>query len=162
MTRQLLPVVLLFLGCGDPVPGGSGKRSPMKGPAEKTDQAAASGAEVAPYRYDPTGKRDPFQSFLEGGRVDELRADAAPLQRWDIDEYTLQGVIWNTTSPRGLLVDPEGTGHTIVRGTYVGRNWGTVSSISESCVVVTEEYQTLAGELVVNPVTVCFPTEDRK
>ena len=47
-------------------------------------------------------------------------------------------------------------------GTYVGRNWGKVSSISNHAVAVTEEYQTIDGELVVNPVTVHFPGTDKK
>lgn len=160
MIRALV-LALLLTACGEAVPKGAGTTAPTKAPA-KSEGANAASAEAAEYYYNPAGKRDPFQSFIKRGRAEEIRADAPPLQRWDIDKYTLKGVIWNTSSPRALLIDPEGTGHSIVLGTYVGRNWGKVTSVSEGCVVVTEEYQTLDGELVVNPVTVCFPTEARK
>ncbi len=165
MTRLVLPMFALTLlaGCGEAVPTGGGAAPIAQKPPPKAEGADASSATPAEeYYYNPAGKRDPFQSFIKRGQSDELRADAPPLQRWDIDKYTLRGVIWNTQSPRALMLDPEGTGHVIKLGTYVGRNWGKVTSISEGCVVITEEYQTLDGELVVNPVTVCFPTEARK
>lgn len=156
----VLAMAIGLAGCGESVPSGAPAAPPKPSPkAEGADAASVAGDE---YYYNPAGKRDPFQSFIKRGRAEEIRADAPPLQRWDIDKYALKGVIWDTASPRGLVVDPEGTGHSIVLGTYVGRNWGKVTSISEGCVIVTEEYQTLDGELVVNPVTVCFPTEARK
>lgn len=161
MIPRLVPLLVLLAACGEPVPTGGGAPMAPKPPADKSEGAAA--ASVAEdYYYNPAGKRDPFQSFIKRGQSDELRPDAPPLQRWDIDKYTLRGVIWNTQAPRALMVDPEGTGHVIKLGTYVGRNWGKVTSISEGCVVITEEYQTLDGELVVNPVTTCFAAEARK
>lgn len=158
---RLLILALLLSACGEAVPTGPSAPAPPKAPV-KAEGADAASVAAEEYYYNPAGKRDPFQSFIKRGTAEEIREDAPKLQRWDIDKYTLKGVIWNTSSPRGLLIDPEGTGHSIVLGTYVGRNWGKVTSISEGCVVVTEEYQTLDGELVVNPVTVCFPTEARK
>lgn len=162
MTARFLPALafLVLGGCGEPVPTAGGTIVPPKKTEEKP--VVATGAAAADYYYNPAGKRDPFQSFIKRGQTEEFRADAPPLQRWDIDKYTLRGVIWSTQSPRALLVDPEGTGHSIKLGTYVGRNWGKVTSISEGCAVITEEYQTLDGELVVNPVTVCFPVEAKK
>lgn len=162
MSVRVVPVIALalFAGCGEPVPSGGGDIKPQ--PPRKVEAAAAAVAPGEEYYYNPAGKRDPFQSFIKRGQNAEERPDAPPLQRWDLDKYTLRGVIWSTQAPRALLVDPEGTGHAIRMGTYVGRNWGKVTSISEGCVVITEEYQTLDGELVVNPVTVCFPTEAKK
>ncbi|MDP2312509.1 MAG: pilus assembly protein PilP [Pseudomonadota bacterium] len=156
----LLIATAALVGCGDPVPTGGAKLAP-KAPV-KVEGAEAASSEVDEYFYNPAGKRDPFQSFLKREDPVSVVENAPPLQRWDVDKYLLRGVIWDTSSPRALLVDPEGMGHSIRPGTYVGRNWGKVTSISEGCVVVTEEYQTLDGELVVNPVTVCFPTEARK
>lgn len=162
MTRLFaLGMLATLVGCGEAVVS-SGAPAVVKKPQPASEGADVASVVVEEYYYNPAGKRDPFQSFIKRGRAEESRADAPPLQRWDIDKYALKGVIWNTSAPRGLVVDPEGTGHSIVLGTYVGRNWGKVTSISEGCVVVTEEYQTLDGELVVNPVTVCFPTEARK
>ncbi|MFN7144228.1 MAG: pilus assembly protein PilP, partial [Myxococcota bacterium] len=164
MTPRLSIALLLALAaCGEPVATSGGSTLTPKPPAARAEGADAASAQAnEDFYYNPAGKRDPFQSFIKRGKADELRPDAPPLQRWDIDKYTLRGVIWDTQAPRALMVDPEGTGHVIKLGTYVGRNWGKVTSISEGCVVITEEYQTLDGELVVNPVTACFAAEARK
>lgn len=159
---MLLPVLLT--GCGDPIPPNDPAAPVRKAP--KVDLSEVE--EVAPttdgYYYNPAGKRDPFQSFLAQERRTGVTvgANAPPLQRWDVDKFALRGVIWNTSAPRALLVDPDGTGHVVHVGSYVGRNWGKVTSISQDGLVVTEEYQTLDGELVVNPVTVRFPGNDTK
>ncbi len=155
-----ISLLVLLSGCGEAIdatpPPAAKTRAAVKPVVEAEGDGAA-------YFYNPAGKRDPFQGFLsqrEGPTEDN--DGAPPLQRWDVDRYTLTGVIWSIDSPRGLLVDPEGIGHVVHIGTYVGRNWGKVTSISEDGVVVTEEYQTLDGELVVNPVTVRFPGEEKK
>ena len=159
MNRALV-VLLLLVGCGEVVDP-SASQAPPPAPVRKAAEEAPAEA-VEEYRYNPAGKRDPFQSFVKRTVDDPNTEGWPPLQRWDLDKYVLRGIIWNTQSPRALIVDPEGTGHPVKLGTYVGRNWGKVTSISDGCVVITEEYQTLDGELVVNPVTVCFPSEAKK
>ncbi len=153
-------------GCGDPIPTGN---APVAAPAAKKADVAedvAAGPAVDEYFYNPAGKRDPFKPFYDTGKDKGVGApidpNTPPLQRYDVDKFVLSGVIWATNVPRALLIDPEGTGHCIQVGTYVGRNWGKVTSISDEAVVVTEEYQTIDGELVVNPVTVHFPGKDTK
>ena len=44
-------------------------------------------------------------------------------------------------------------------GTYIGKNWGKVTQISPTEVVVTEEFQTIDGELVVNSIPMVLPVE---
>ena len=155
MSRIVLVLSLVSLGCGEAIPDGNAKAAAApKKVITPHAVAAASGEE---WFYNPAGKRDPFSSFLarraEKGEIDITQP---PLQRWDTDRYSLSGVIWNVDSPRALLLDPEGVGHVARQGTYVGRNWGKVTSISEDGVVVTEEYRMIDGELVVNPVTIKF------
>ena len=163
-ARMGIFAVLFLVACGEAVTPNQPAAGPKAtAPSKKTAENAAASPEND-YYYNPAGKRDPFQGFLQHtrGNAAEMPADAVPLQRWDVDKFALKGVIWNTTPPSALLVDPEGIGHVVRMGTYVGRNWGKVSSISEGGVVVTEEYQTMDGELVVNPVSVRFPQETKK
>ncbi len=168
MTKRTLAAALLpaalWIGCGEDIPVSKPVAAPVaKAPAAAED--AIAGAPVEEYFYNPAGKRDPFKPFYTknpSGTGNPIDPNSPPLQRWDVDKFLLSGVIWNTNIPRALLVDPEGIGHVIQVGTYVGRNWGKVTSISDDAVVVTEEYQTIDGELVVNPVTVHFPGKDTK
>lgn len=165
MSKALPWLVLLLAACGEPIPveGDAGPKKPASTPKADEAIAAAEPAEeeevVEAYYYNPAGKRDPFQGLLDKSReaASRLADDAPPLQRWDVEKFNLKGVIWDTAVPRALLVDPDGLGHVVRVGTYVGRNWGKVSAITPAGVVVTEEYQTLDGELVVNPVQLRFP-----
>lgn len=155
MKRLVLLAALAAVGCGDPIDEGGATKAP---PPKKVILPHADAAKpTEEWFYNPAGKRDPFSSFLsvrqEKGEIDPL---SPPLQRWDTDRFVLTGVIWEVDTPRALLVDPEGIGHVVKHGMYVGRNWGKVTSISEDGVVVTEEYRMIDGELVVNPVTIKF------
>jgi Tfp pilus assembly protein PilP len=58
------------------------------------------------------------------------------------------------------MQDPEEVGHVAEIGTYVGRNWGKITMITSGEVVVTEEYQTIDGELVVNNISMRLPGTD--
>ena len=147
----------LVAGCGesiDKAPEAPSEVVKAKREVAADDPAAEARAQ---WFYNPAGKRDPFASFVSRQAVASAVApDAPPLQRWDADKFALTGVIWSVDVPRALLVDPEGIGHVVRLGTYVGRNWGKVTAILEDGIVVTEEYRTLDGELVVNPVSIRF------
>lgn len=157
---RVLPLLALLGACGEPIPPDQGAASGPKAPP-KIDLAEETEPEVPvdSYYYNPAGKRDPFQSFMAQQKKsgETLGADAPPLQRYDVDKFVLKGVIWETATPRALLVDPDRIGHVVHIGSYVGRNWGKVTAITKDGLVVTEEYQTIDGELVVNPVPVRFP-----
>ncbi|MBM4391507.1 MAG: pilus assembly protein PilP [Deltaproteobacteria bacterium] len=147
----------MILGCGESIEQAPEKKkaaAAAKKPAVEADPEPESRAQ---WFYNPAGKRDPFASFVSRQIAAEaVSPDAPPLQRWDTDKFSLTGVIWDVDAPRALLVDPEGIGHVVRMGTYVGRNWGKVTAIAEAGIVVTEEYRTIDGELVVNPVSIRF------
>lgn len=164
MNRNLLASFLVgVLACGEPIPEKEQPAKPKKAAVAPTELEPVAPS-VDPYYYNPAGKRDPFRSFLtQRGRAEEaMAADAPPLQRWEVDKFSLRGIIWETSAPSALLVDPDGVGHVVRLGSYVGRNWGKVSSITPDGLVVTEEYETIDGELVVNPVNVHFPGSEKK
>jgi len=94
------------------------------------------------YRYDPSGKRDPFFSPLH--RVTETSPvpDEArtPLQRLDIGQFKLVGVILDSTEPKALIEDNSGLGYIVTRGTLIGSKGGIIRAI-ESRRVLVEEYE---------------------
>ncbi|MEE2751295.1 MAG: pilus assembly protein PilP [Myxococcota bacterium] len=111
------------------------------------------------YSYNPIGKRDPFRSFIAGRQDEEIRSPT-PLQRFDIEQLTLVGIVWGIDHPRALIQDPDKISHVVERGTYIGRNWGKVAEITSREIVITEEYQTIEGELVTEQVKMNLPIED--
>lgn len=163
-SRSML--FLALTGC-DMLVDGSGPPpaatvAPVAAPVAPKEQSALDKAIAAQdsYVYNPIGKRDPFRSFLASGERQADDVPVTPLQRYEIDQYTLVGVIWGIDRPRALVQDPEGVGHVMEVGTYIGRNWGKVTRISSAEVVVTEEYQNLRGDLVVNDIPMKLPVSD--
>lgn len=161
-----LPVALSIPGCdllvdgeGEPQPTAAPKAPAALAPAEKSKLDLAIEAQET-YAYNPIGKRDPFRSFLATGERSGDNVPQTPLQRYEVDQYMLVGIIWGVDRPRALVQDPEGVGHVMEVGTYIGKNWGKVTQISDKAVIVTEEYQTIHGELVVNEIPLSLPISD--
>ncbi len=165
---KLAPLGLLLgsPGCDFFVSGGGDNAAPTATtapkpvpPAEKSELDKAIEAQDD-YAYNPIGKRDPFRSFLASGERSGDDVPQTPLQRYEVDQYQLVGIIWGVERPRALVQDPEGVGHVMEVGTYIGKNWGKVTRIGAEEVVVTEEYQTIRGDLVVNDIKLSLPVSD--
>jgi Tfp pilus assembly protein PilP len=103
--------------------------------------------EVSPedtYRYDPAGKRDPFFSPLY--RVTEqaaMTSDEAktPLQRLDLGQFKVVGIILETGEAKALIEDNSGLGYIVTSGTLIGPRGGVIKSIEPGRILV-EEYET--------------------
>jgi len=166
-TSSTLTALLLGLGClgllgceDKPTTADGGKKPAAAAAAVKKAKSAVEEAEEAShYTYNPIGKRDPFRSFIAGEREDEIRSPT-PLQKYDVTDYRLVGIVWGVNAPRAMVEDPARAGHVIELGTYIGKNWGKVTQITSTEVVVTEEYQTIHGELVTNQLVMVLPVED--
>jgi len=99
------------------------------------------------YSYNPIGKRDPFNSFIH---ADELPVgeEATPLQLYEVEQLAVTGIVWGERTPKAMLLAPDDTVHVVQTGTYVGRNWGRVTEIAQSHLVVTEEWMRDEGNLI--------------
>lgn len=69
--------------------------------------------------------RDPFRSF-EKIFVDESRSTAKSqrqvvLQDYSVDELKLVGIVTGVVDAKAMLVDPQGKGHVVQRGQFIGR-----------------------------------------
>jgi type IV pilus assembly protein PilP len=138
--------------------------APAAAPAPAPAPAAAAAAEGPPpeeiFVYNPIGKRDPFRTFLTKENEDENGPARTDLQKYDIDQYKLVGIVWGNERPRALVQDPTGEGFVMEIGTYIGKNWGKVTQIQSDVVVVTEEYEAMDGRLIVNPIHLKLPTTE--
>jgi len=137
--------------------------APAAAPAAAPAPAAAAAEGPPPeeiFVYNPIGKRDPFRTFLTKENEDENGPARTDLQKYDIDQYKLVGIVWGNERPRALVQDPTGEGFVMEIGTYIGKNWGKVTQIQSDVVVVTEEYEAMDGRLIVNPIHLKLPTTE--
>lgn len=154
-----------FVACNEPEKGPPAKKKPTKAQVQqkKTDAAPAIGpvaAPVAEWSYSPIGKRDPFRSYLadltEKQAEDDVRRPD-PTEKYELDQYRLTGLITGTAQPKALVEDPEKIGHVVRVGTRLGKNGGRITRISNTGIIVTEEYRAPTGEKVKVPITVNLP-----
>jgi len=94
------------------------------------------------YRYDPAGKRDPFLSpFYRQPEQAAPEEAKTPLQRFDLGQLKLVGVILEEQEPKALIEDSGGLGYIVTKGTPIGSKGGVIKAIEPKRVVV-EEYET--------------------
>ncbi|MFZ7110362.1 MAG: pilus assembly protein PilP [Desulfatiglandales bacterium] len=100
--------------------------------------------------YDPTGKIDPFKSFIaEQEEIQEKkkRKPKTYLETLDLSQLILTAIIVGPNGHWAMVRDSKGTGHVIRKGTYIGINGGTVHQITDKEVIVREEYTDIKGQV---------------
>jgi type IV pilus assembly protein PilP len=160
MRREWLWLTLALGGCDFFISGeGDPAATTVAAPIAPKKQASTEDDEekAVAYSYSPLGKRDPFRSFIE---LKVETTEVCCTQKFEIDQYHLVGIVWGVDRPRALVEDPERVGWVIEIGSYLGKNWGKVTGITSSEVIVTEEYQTIDGELVVNNISIKLPVTE--
>lgn len=94
------------------------------------------------YDYDSRGKRDPFQPYF-GQTELTPGAEIGPitfLQRFELKELKLIGIIWDVSRPKAMIADPSGGVHVIEVNAKIGRNNSYVGAIREGEIVVVEPF----------------------
>ena len=158
--------ILVGLACDQPQTAGptvtdfQAERSAMKEPIAQSPKQSASPAvesvieveaaitaRTASYRYDSTGKRDPFRSFV-WDRPEILAGEPTegPLEKFDIGQLSLLAVVWKTGNARALVQDPSGGNYIVAQGARMGKNSGRVTHIEDGLVVVRETYVDYLGQ----------------
>ncbi len=111
--------------------------APQAAPDAPQEMAALMDEE---YRYDPEGKPDPFESFIRMSLNAEQDAASSPLERFDLSQLIVTGIVWATDNARALIEDPAGKGYIVAVGTSIGKNKGKVVKIEDNRVWVKETY----------------------
>lgn len=104
--------------------------------------------EIQGFRYDPTGRRDPFKPYGESKKdIPEISSNILPtdvpsnyppLQLYDLSQFKVVAISWDHSNPKALISDPAGKQHLIRKETRIGRNRGFVAEIREGEIVVIE------------------------
>jgi type IV pilus assembly protein PilP len=96
------------------------------------------------YVYDPTGKTDPFKSFIAEQESVEEKKKRKPrtyLETLDLSQLDLVAIILSQSGNWAMVRDSKGVGHVIKKGTPIGLNEGFVHVINEKEVIVREKHK---------------------
>jgi type IV pilus assembly protein PilP len=93
-----------------------------------------------PFDYQVRGRRDPFIKPNVDKPVAEGNSHGPflPLQRFNLTDLKLTGIIWDVTRPKAMIVDPDNRVHIVGPNTKIGRNNGYIAVIREGEIVVVE------------------------
>ena len=118
----------------------------VSGPSASGFMEPASALAASP-AYDSEGKRDPFRplSMMRTARPDPITPQT-PLQRYELAQLKLVGIVSRVEPPRAMVEDSAGLGFILTPGTPIGRNGGVVTDIQERGVVVEEWHTDIIGE----------------
>jgi type IV pilus assembly protein PilP len=158
-------LIAALAACSDPMPVTEVTPPPRSEvPVKKAAAAPAANAaptdEAAPTGYSPVGKRDPFRSYLLDMRQAVAEAETRKRQAtesFELDQYRLTGLVTGTSQPVAMVEDPEGTGHALHIGARIGKNGGRVTRITDTGIIIVEEYEDTAGRRVRVPITINLP-----
>jgi type IV pilus assembly protein PilP len=106
------------------------------------------------YSYDPKSRRDPFQSMAKLLKASQNRAELPPLQRVELSDVKLIGIISDHSGYYGLIQTPDGKGYTVRVGTLMGTNNGTIKNISEQKIIVAEPTLDVMGKMTTREIEI--------
>ena len=96
---------------------------------------------VAPVEIRKNGERDPFPPMTLRTKANRpTRENLSPLERLELSQLKLVGIVWDTKDPRAMVEDNAGLGYVIKIGTPIGSHDGKVKAIHQAEVVVEEFY----------------------
>jgi type IV pilus assembly protein PilP len=141
-----------------PSPGEGAVKAPATGaisPAAAPQTSAVSAAPVPPrppapgellvpsseFRYDSTGRRDPFKSLLELEKKQRDITQLPPIQQFDIEAAKVVGIIVDPGRVTQAMVRaPNGQTFVVRVGTIMGKNEGEVVEITLQGIRIIEKF----------------------
>ena len=129
--------------------------------AVKTDSEKSSSEGKEDYIYDPTGKTDPFKSFIAiQEEMEELkrRKPRTYLETVELSQLQLTVIVTSGNESWALVRDSKGLGHVIKKGTFIGTEGGVVHEIREKEVIIREEYRDFRGNIKYRDQTKRLPS----
>ncbi len=145
------PVPSAAASAGPKEPPKPGATPPTAAPAPPLTTTATPGAPAPAaastdgYSYDPKSRRDPFQSLTKMIKSASLQSQMPPLQRVQISDMKLLGIMWGGYGYYGLVQTPDGKGYTVKEGMLLGTNNGIIKTITDKAIIVSEPTVDIAG-----------------
>jgi type IV pilus assembly protein PilP len=105
-----------------------------------------------PFQYNPEGRRDPFRSIIVLSEKQALAENLPPLQRKEVSELKLIGIVWGGFGYGAVIQTPDGKGYPVRKGTRVGLNNGIISQITNKEVIIKEKFLDIFNETKMRDV----------
>lgn len=107
--------------------------------------------------YNPEGKLDPFEPLFKKERVSlavgkkkiKRRKPLTPLERVNLSQLTLVGIIRSPSGNRALVQETSGKGYVVKKGTYIGTNSGKIVQILKDRIIIEEESEDIYGKVSI-------------
>ena len=107
--------------------------------------------------YNPQGKLDPFEPLFQekaaavvmSRKKIKKRKPLTPLEKLDLSQLQLVGVIRSLSGNRALVEDATGKGYVVTKGTYIGTRSGKIVEILADRIIVAEEVENIYGKVSV-------------
>jgi type IV pilus assembly protein PilP len=115
------------------------------------------------YIYDPTGKTDPFKSFITAQQEQMEKERGKPktiLETLELSQLKLTSIVVSDKGKWAMVTDSKKVGHVIKEGTSIGRNGGVVYKINPGEVIIREEYRDFRGEKTYREISKKSPSKD--
>jgi type IV pilus assembly protein PilP len=135
-------------------PGGN--QQPASGEKLKDTQPTTASNTVPgglPAMYNPAGKIDPFEPLfrekplITKKKKEIKRIPRTPLERIDLSQLKLVGIILASSGNRALVEESSGKGYVVKPGTYIGTNGGKIVQIEKEIVTVEEKFEDVFGKI---------------
>jgi Tfp pilus assembly protein PilP len=98
------------------------------------------------FSYNPLGRKDPFSPIIVREERKAQSEDRPPLERYNLYEFKLTGIVWGGFGYNAMLEGPDGKGYFVRVGTIIGLNKGVVKKIAKDVMVIEEKFKTISGE----------------
>jgi type IV pilus assembly protein PilP len=137
------------------------KKVPPKPGAAKPQAKTSVTVETEPSEaiplYNPEGKLDPFEPLFRKENVSlnaekrkiKRRTPLTPLEKVNLSQLTLVGIIRAPSGNRALVQEASGKGYIVKKGTYIGTQSGKVEKILEDRIIVEELGEDIYGKSAV-------------
>ena len=107
--------------------------------------------------YNLEGKLDPFEPLFKKERVSlavgkkktKRRTALTPLERVNLSQLTLVGIIRSPSGNRALVQETSGKGYVVKKGTYIGTNSGKIVQILKDTIIIEEESEDIYGKVSI-------------
>ena len=130
-------------------------------PLESKELAAVNLKKPEKAEEEETGKIDPFAPLFKdepirkarrgvAKKVTKKRIPLTPLEKIDLSQLKLVGVIRAPSGNKALVEEASGKGYIVAKGTYIGLHSGRILEILSDRIIVEEEIEDILGKVTID------------